>query len=196
MDHPGHRTLFVDRSVSDSPGSHNSASSSLRLASDSSSPNGTNSITCGSNCSMVSVDDVIGCPSSLQPVRVVVEENSSSAKRNRRRSVQYLPPAAQPQHRSSCMFSVYQTVLACWSDWTRDPNFTSRFFFQDSRPVCSAAFSKFLDLMRLLSSFYVWACNVKCSFHPWPSVFSLSVVFATLATQLSYTSCDFSRIHE
>lgn len=133
IDHPGHRTLFhVDRCVSDSLESHSSGS--LRLATDDS-PNGTNSTACGSNCSVVSVDDVIGCPSSLQPVRVVVEENSSAAKRSRKRAVQHLPPAAQQQHRTSCMFSFYHTALACWSDWTRDPNFTSRFFFQDSRPV-------------------------------------------------------------
>lgn len=131
MDHPGHRTLFVDRCMSDSLES----SGSLRLATDGS-PNGGNSIACGSNSSVVSVDDVIGCPSSLQPVRVVVEDNAAgSAKRSRTRAVQHLPPAAQQQHRTSCMFSFYQTVLTCWSDWTRDPNFTSRFFFQDSRPV-------------------------------------------------------------
>lgn len=134
MDHPGHRTLFGDRCISESLESHASASGSLRLASDGS-PNGTNSTACGSNSSIVSVDDVIACPSSLQPVRVVVEESASSAKRSRKRAVQHLPPAAQQQqHRNGCMFSFYQTVLTCWSDWTRDPNFTSRFFFQDSRP--------------------------------------------------------------
>ena len=119
--------------MSDGLESHSSGSASLRLAADGS-PNGLSSTTCGSNSSVVSVDDVVACPTSLQPVRIVCDENSAS-KRSKKRHVQHLPAVAPQQHRSSCMFSMYQTVLTCWSDWTADPNFTSRFFFQDSRPV-------------------------------------------------------------
>lgn len=131
MEYTGHRTLFGDRSMSDGLESHSSGSASLRLAADGS-PNGLSSTTCGSNSSVVSVDDVVACPTSLQPVRIVCDENSTS--KRSKRHVQHLPAVAPQQHRSSCMFSMYQTVLTCWSDWTADPNFTSRFFFQDSRP--------------------------------------------------------------
>lgn len=107
-------------------GCSDSASSSKLL---SESPSTEKSALCNSG-SIISVDEVIACPSSLQPVRVNAED-----KRTRRRA--HAAAVAVPDVRYGCFSSLYFNLMSCWSDWTHDVDqgLSNRFFFQDTRPV-------------------------------------------------------------
>lgn len=121
MDGGSHRSSHLpDRGCADS------ASNSKLL---SESPSTERSTLCNSG-SIISVDEVIACPSSLQPVRINVED-----KRPRKRP--HVPVAAVHDVRYGCFSSLYFSLMSCWTDWTHDVDqgISNRFFFQDNRPV-------------------------------------------------------------
>ena len=121
MDGGSHRSSYLpDRGCADS------ASNSKLL---SESPSTERSTLCNSG-SIISVDEVIACPSSLQPVRINVED-----KRPRKRP--HVPVAAVHDVRYGCFSSLYFSLMSCWTEWTHDVDqgISNRFFFQDNRPV-------------------------------------------------------------
>lgn len=125
MDGGSHRSAYLPER-----GGPDSASSSKLL---SESPSTERSTLCNSG-SIISVDEVIACPSSLQPVRINVED-----KRHRKR--QHVSVAAVHDVRYGCFSSLYFSLMSCWADWTHDVDqgISNRFFFQDTRPVRNAS---------------------------------------------------------